>query len=149
MSAEAAQTAFSVIKKTLSLKNDISGVKPVKIIMATVKGDMHDIGKNIVCAVLESYGFEVIDMGVNASSEDVLEKAKKENAVAVGLSALMTTTMPEMEKCVKLRNYLNLAVKIMVGGAAVTKKYADEIGADAYGKDAMETAKYVKRLADA
>ncbi|MDR2192714.1 MAG: homocysteine S-methyltransferase family protein [Endomicrobium sp.] len=146
MSAEAAQAAFALIKKNISQKNGAAGGKPVKVIMATVKGDMHDIGKNIVCAVLESYGFEVIDMGVNASSEDILKKAKEENATAVGLSALMTTTMPEMEKCVKLRNTLNLAVKIMVGGAAVTKKYAQEIGADAYGKDAMETAKYLKRI---
>jgi 5-methyltetrahydrofolate--homocysteine methyltransferase len=145
MSAQAAQTAFAIVKKTLTKSDSQTSVK---VVMATVKGDMHDIGKNIVCAVLESYGFEVIDMGVNVNPEDILEKARLENAVAVGLSALMTTTMPEMKRAVNLRNTLKLGVKIMVGGAAVTRKYAEEIGADAYGKDAMETAKYLKRLTD-
>jgi 5-methyltetrahydrofolate--homocysteine methyltransferase len=145
MSAEAAQTAFVIIKKTL--KKSDSQKSSNKVIMATVQGDMHDIGKNIVCAVLESYGFEVIDMGTNVDSQIIIDKAREIKSIAIGLSALMTTTMPEMERAVNLRNASGLKTPIMIGGAAVTKKYAEEIGADAYGKDAMETAKYVQKLA--
>ncbi len=143
MSAEAAQAAFAIIKKTL--KKDDS-LKSDKVIMATVKGDMHDIGKNIVSAVLESYGFEVIDMGINVESKDIISKAREVKPLAIGLSALMTTTMPEMEIIVKMRNEAHIQPKIVVGGAAVTKKYAQEIGADAYAKDAIEAANYVKSL---
>jgi 5-methyltetrahydrofolate--homocysteine methyltransferase len=143
MSAEAAQTAFAIVKKTL--KKDVSAGAD-KVIMATVKGDVHDIGKNIVCAVLESYGFEVIDMGIDVDARDIVDKAQEIKPIAIGLSALMTTTMPEMEKVVKIRNTAHIQPKIIIGGAAVTKKYADEIGADAYAKDAVETARYVKSL---
>ncbi|MDR1195479.1 MAG: homocysteine S-methyltransferase family protein [Endomicrobium sp.] len=143
MSAEAAQTAFAIVKNTL--KKDIASLTD-KVIMATVKGDVHDIGKNIVCAVLESYGFEVIDMGIDVDAQDIVDKAQEIKPIAIGLSALMTTTMPEMEKVVKIRNTAHIQPKIIIGGAAVTKKYADEIGADAYAKDAVETAKYVKSL---
>ena len=143
MSAEAAQSAFALIKKTL--KKD-EAAQADKVIMATVKGDVHDIGKNIVCAVLESYGFEVIDMGIDVDAQDIVDKAQKVKPVAIGLSALMTTTMPEMEKVIKIKNTAHIQPKIIVGGAAVTKKFADEIGADAYAKDAVETAKYVKSI---
>ena len=143
MSAEAAQTAFSAVKKTL--KKDAAS-EAAKVIMATVKGDVHDIGKNIVCAVLESYGFEVIDMGIDVDAQEIIDKAQEIKPIAIGLSALMTTTMPEMEKVIKIRNAAHIQPKIIVGGAAVTKKYADEIGADAYAKDAVETAKYIKSL---
>ncbi|MDR1940884.1 MAG: homocysteine S-methyltransferase family protein [Endomicrobium sp.] len=143
MSAQAAQEAFAIVKTTLKKS---AAQTAGKVIMATVKGDMHDIGKNIVCAVLESYGFDVIDMGVNVESHAVIEKAKQEKPVAIGLSALMTTTMPEMEKSVKLKNDSRLNVKIMIGGAAVTGKYAKEIGADHYSPDAMGTAKYLRQL---
>lgn len=143
MSAEAAQTAFAIVKTIL--KKDISSDSD-KVIMATVKGDVHDIGKNIVCAVLESYGFEVIDMGIDVDAQDIVDKAQEIKPVAIGLSALMTTTMPEMEKVVKIRNSAHIQPKIIIGGAAVTQKYADEIGADAYARDAVETAKYVKSL---
>ncbi|MCL2484446.1 MAG: homocysteine S-methyltransferase family protein [Endomicrobia bacterium] len=142
MSAEAAQTAFVIIKKSIKKEENSSG----KIIMATVKGDMHDIGKNIVCAVLESYGFDVIDMGINVDSQDIINKAEEIKPLAIGLSALMTTTMPEMEIAVKMRDKSGIHTPIIIGGAAVTKKYADEIGADFYAKDAMDTAKYVKQL---
>jgi len=142
MSAEAAQAAFAIVKKTLKKASNDAG----KVIIATVKGDMHDIGKNIVGAVLESYGFEVIDMGINVDARDIIDKAQEINPLAIGLSALMTTTMPEMEKAVNLRNALGVKAKIIVGGAAVTKKFADEIGADSYAKDAMETARYIKGL---
>ena len=142
MSAEAAQTAFAIVKKTFKKEANDAG----KVIMATVKGDMHDIGKNIVGAVLESYGFEVIDMGINVDSQAIIDKAQEVKPLAIGLSALMTTTMPEMEIVVKLKNSAHIQPKIIIGGAAVTRKFADEIGADAYAKDAMDTAKYVKSL---
>ncbi|MCL2390320.1 MAG: cobalamin-dependent protein, partial [Endomicrobia bacterium] len=105
-----------------------------------------DIGKNIFCAVLESYGFDVIDMGINVDSQSIIDKAKEIKPLAIGLSALMTTTMPEMEKIIKLMTADNIDTPVIIGGAAVTQKYADEIGADAYAKDAMDTAKYVKSL---
>ncbi|MDR1784533.1 MAG: homocysteine S-methyltransferase family protein, partial [Endomicrobium sp.] len=117
MSAQAAQTAFSIIKNTLK-KGETSSIG--KIIMATVKGDMHDIGKNIVGAVLESYGFEVIDMGINVDSQAIIDKASEISPIAIGLSALMTTTMPEMEAVIKLRNTNHLPAKVIIGGAAVT-----------------------------
>ena len=142
MSAEAAQTAFAIVKKTFKKEANDAG----KVIMATVKGDMHDIGKNIVGAVLESYGFEVIDMGINVDSQAIIDKAQEVKPLAIGLSALMTTTMPEMEIVVKLKNSAHIQPKIVIGGAAVTRKFAEEIGADAYAKDAMDTAKYVKSL---
>ncbi|MDR2426904.1 MAG: homocysteine S-methyltransferase family protein [Endomicrobium sp.] len=145
MSAEAAQNAFAIVKSLLRKESFFS---TDKIIMATVKGDIHDIGKNIVCTVLESYGFEVVDMGIDVDAHDIVNKAQEVKPIAIGLSALMTTTMPEMEKVVKIRNTAHIQPKIIIGGAAVTKKYADEIGADAYAKDALETAKYIKNLAD-
>ncbi|MCL1971870.1 MAG: homocysteine S-methyltransferase family protein [Endomicrobia bacterium] len=143
MSAEAAQAAFAAVKKMLK-QNEAQSAE--KVIMATVKGDVHDIGKNIVCAVLESYGFEVIDMGIDVDAQDIVDKAQEVKPIAIGLSALMTTTMPEMEKVIKIKNTAHVQPKIIVGGAAVTKKFADEIGADAYARDAVETAKYVKSI---
>jgi 5-methyltetrahydrofolate--homocysteine methyltransferase len=143
MSAEAAQAAFAIAKTALKKGETFSAGK---VIMATVKGDMHDIGKNIVGAVLESYGFDVIDMGINVDSQTIIDKAREVSPIAIGLSALMTTTMPEMETVVKLRNAEHTPTKIIIGGAAVTEKFAKEIGADAYAKDAMETAEYIKTL---
>jgi len=143
MSAQAAQTAFALVKATLK-KEAASSIG--KVIMATVKGDMHDIGKNIVGAVLESYGFDVIDMGINVDSQEIIDKAREINPIAIGLSALMTTTMPEMETVIKLKNTSRLHAKIIIGGAAVTEKFAKEIRADAYAKDAIEAAAYIKTL---
>jgi 5-methyltetrahydrofolate--homocysteine methyltransferase len=143
MSAQAAQAAFAIVKTTLK-KDEKSSAG--KIIIATVKGDMHDIGKNIVGAVFESYGFDVIDMGINVDSQAIMDEAHKINPIAIGLSALMTTTMSEMEMVVKLKNASHVSAKIIVGGAAVTEKFAKEIGADAYARDAMEAAGYVKTL---
>ncbi|MDR0915492.1 MAG: homocysteine S-methyltransferase family protein [Endomicrobium sp.] len=141
MSAKVAQTAFSIVKKILKNEN----IKPIgSIIIATVKGDIHDIGKNIVGAVLESYGFDVVDMGINVDSYAIISKAKKIKPIAIGLSALMTTTMPEMKKVIHLRNINKIPVKVIIGGAAVTKQYANDIGADAYAKDAMEAAISIK-----
>ncbi|MBN1824557.1 MAG: homocysteine S-methyltransferase family protein [Endomicrobiales bacterium] len=144
-SAEAAQSAFEVIKPLL--KKDGSASSPYKIVLATVQGDVHDIGKNIVAAVLESHGWEVIDLGKNVGAKAIVDAAKKENAPLIGLSALMTTTMIEMEKVVKERDAAKISAKIIVGGAPVTEKYAKEIGADGYGKDAVEAAKTASKLA--
>ncbi len=143
MSAETAQLAFSHIKPMLKNQNKSS---MGKIIMATVKGDVHDIGKNIVCAVLESFGFEVFDLGKNVEDDFIIKKAKEYNADIIGLSALMTTTMIEMEKIIDLKKKLNMDVKIMIGGAPVTKDFAKSIGADGYSKDAIEAAKLATNL---
>jgi 5-methyltetrahydrofolate--homocysteine methyltransferase len=142
-SAETAQSAFSVIKPML--KKD-AGFVQGKIVLATVKGDVHDIGKNIVAAVLESHGWEVIDLGKNIEAKDIVEAALKHNAPVIGLSALMTTTMPEMEKVVLERNARKAKIKVLIGGAPVTVKYAKEIGADGYAKDAVTAAKAAAAL---
>lgn len=143
MSAEASQLAFSYIKPLLKKDNKkVAG----KIVMATVFGDVHDIGKNIVCAVLESFGFEVFDLGKNVSRDMIIEKAKEEKADIIGLSALMTTTMIEMEKIINLKKDLNMDVKIMVGGAPLTQEFANSIGADGYSTDAIGAAKLATNL---
>ena len=142
-SAETAQAAFAVIKPLL--KKD-TGFSQGRIVLATVKGDVHDIGKNIVAAVLESHGWEVIDLGKNIEAKDIVDAALKHNAPVIGLSALMTTTMPEMEKVVQERNARKVSVKVLIGGAPVTEKYAKEIGADGYAKDAVTAAKAAAKL---
>ncbi len=143
MSAEASQIAFGYIKPLLKKENKtIAG----KVVMATVKGDVHDIGKNIVCAVLESFGFEVFDLGKNVDKETIVAKAKEYGADIIGLSALMTTTMVEMEQIINLKKALNINAKIMVGGAPLTRDFAKNIGADGYSKDAIEAAKVAENL---
>ena len=143
-SAEAAQAAFSVLKPLI--KKEGRAAEGKKIVFATVKGDMHDIGKNIVAAVLESFGWEVIDLGKSVDAKHIIEAARKENAKIIGLSALMTTTMVEMENVIKERDRQGLKARIMVGGAPVTEKYAREIGADGYSKDAIEAVKLAEKL---
>ena len=142
MSAEAAKSAFAVIKehmKTLELEQK----KGETVILASVKGDIHDIGKNIVKVLLENYGFEVIDLGRDVPPEKIVDAVVKEHAKAVGLSALMTTTVPAMEETIRLLKRTAPSVKVAVGGAVLTKEYADSIGADAYCKDAMATVNYL------
>ena len=117
-----------------------------KVIIATVYGDIHDIGKNIVKALLENYGFDVIDLGKSVPKEKILDAVLKHNAKLLGLSALMTVTVPEMEKAIKLINEKAPDCKIVVGGAVLTKDYADKIGADKYAKDAMETVRYAEEI---
>ncbi|MFH1369002.1 MAG: homocysteine S-methyltransferase family protein [Elusimicrobiota bacterium] len=143
LAAEAAQAAFAEIKPLL--KRD-AAFKSGKIVLATVKGDVHDIGKNIVAAVLESHGWEVIDLGKNVDAEKIVETAVSKNSGLIGLSALMTTTMLEMENVVRIRNEKKLPVKILVGGAPVTDKFSKEIGADGYARDAVEAAEIAKLL---
>lgn len=143
MSAEAATAAFDEVKKRIKKGENQSGKK---IILATVKGDIHDIGKNIVKVLLENYGFEVIDLGRDVAPEKILEITVNEGVTLVGLSALMTTTVPAMEHTVALLKENCPTVKTMVGGAVLTKDYADKIGADFYGKTAMDSVRYAEQL---
>ncbi|MCR4715608.1 MAG: cobalamin-dependent protein, partial [Lachnospiraceae bacterium] len=113
-----------------------------KFIVATVKGDVHDIGKNIVKLILENYGFDVIDLGKDVAPELIVETAIKDKVPFVGLSALMTTTVPAMEETIKQLRDKAPWVKVCVGGAVLTQEYSDAIGADFYGKDAMATVRY-------
>ena len=143
MSAEAASAAFEVIKAATS---EGEGKTKCKVVLATVKGDIHDIGKNIVKLILENYGFSVIDLGKDVSPEMIVEEAQKNKAKIIGLSALMTTTLPAMEKTVKLIRETVPSCKIMVGGAVLTEKYAEQIGADFYGKDAMDAVRFAEKV---
>jgi len=113
-----------------------------------VKGDVHDIGKNIVKVLLENYGFHVVDLGKDVAPETVLEAVRRENAQLVGLSALMTTTVVYMKETIQLLREQAPGVKVMVGGAVLTQEYADNIGADFYGKDAMASVRYATELAE-
>lgn len=139
MSADAAKKAFDVIKAVMP---ENSREKKGRVIIATVKGDIHDIGKNIVKVMLENYGYEVVDLGKDVAPEAVLSAAKKENIRLVGLSALMTTTVTSMEETIKLLQKELPDCKVMVGGAVMNREYADSIGADFYGKDAMSSVRY-------
>ena len=147
MSAEAAKAAFEVIKSHLQGEEDTQRSR-LTIVIATVKGDVHDIGKNIVKVLLENYGFHVIDLGKDVPPETVLEAVKRENAQLVGLSALMTTTVVNMRETIQLLRQEVPHVKVMVGGAVLTQEYADSIGADFYGKDAMASVRYATELAE-
>lgn len=144
MSAEAAKASFEVIKATMSA--DGSSVKKGSIVIATVHGDIHDIGKNIVKLLLENYGYNVIDLGKNVPPETVLRAVTDNHAPLVGLSALMTTTVPAMEETVKLIKENAPWCKTVVGGAVLTQDYADKIGADKYAADAMETIRYAESV---
>ncbi|MBQ9692547.1 MAG: homocysteine S-methyltransferase family protein [Clostridia bacterium] len=143
MSAEAAKFAFEVIKSTMS--GEKSSDK-CRFVIATVKGDIHDIGKNIVKLILENYGFEVFDLGKDVSPEEIVEAVVKLRAPLAGLSALMTTTVPAMEETIKQLRERAPWCKIVVGGAVLNKEYADEIGADKYAADAMETVRYADQI---
>ena len=143
MSAEAAKAAFEEIKKAMSSSN---ASDKCPIVIATVKGDVHDIGKNIVKLLLENYGFRVYDLGKDVSPETIVEKASEVNAPIIGLSALMTTTVPAMEETIKLARKELPDCKIIVGGAVLTQEYSDAIGADKYAKDAMEAVRYAEEI---
>lgn len=144
LSAKAATAAFDVIKSKLAQSGE-SGESKGRIILATVKGDVHDIGKNIVRVLLENYGYDVIDLGKDVSAQAVADCAKSNNVKLVGLSALMTTTVPNMAQTIELlRKEHNCCV--MVGGAVLTKEFAEEIGADFYCKDAMASVRCAEKL---
>ena len=179
MAADAAGEAFGVIKEKfrrftdsldsltdksqhsenhaeMRFANQVNQVSQVKrldakkpIVIATVKGDIHDIGKNIVRALLENYGFDVIDLGRDVAPEKIVETAAKSGAMLVGLSALMTTTVGAMAETIRQLKSAGLACKTVVGGAVVTQEYADSIGADFYAKDAMRTVRIAESLAKA
>lgn len=137
-SADSAKSAFKAIKRRMKSG---SAVSKGKVVMATVKGDVHDIGKNIAVTVLQNYGYDVIDLGKNVPPEDVVDAVKKHGAKLVGLSALMTTTVKNMEETIRLLKRECPEVKIMVGGAVLTKEYAEKIGADYYCPDAQSDVK--------
>ena len=148
MSAETMRRAFEHIEPLLEDKAGKAGTgEKIKVILATVKGDIHDIGKNIVGLMLRNHGFEVIDLGKDVSNETIIEKAKETGAPIIGLSALMTTTMVRMKEVISLVKKEGLRCKVIVGGAAVTQKFADEIGADGYAEDANSAVKLAKKLA--
>lgn len=143
MSAESAKASFEVIKASMPTDEDTP--KGEKIVLATVKGDIHDIGKNIVKVLLENYGYDVIDLGKDVPEEAVLQAVIDNNVKLVGLSALMTTTVPSMERTIKLIHE-NTDAKVVVGGAVLTESYAEMICADFYAADATETVKIAKKI---
>lgn len=143
-SANAMQTAISYLEPMI--KKDGSEGDMATIIMATVEGDIHDIGKNLVVMMLKNYGYHVIDLGKDVASDVIVETAIKENAKVIGLSALMTTTMMRMKDVVNLAKEKGCKSKVIIGGAAVTESFAEEIEADGYSKDAAECVRLVERL---
>lgn len=145
MSADAAKIAFAVLKDVLA-QNGGDVQKKDKVILATVKGDIHDIGKNIVKVLLENYSFDVIDLGKDVPPETIVDCAIREDVKLIGLSALMTTTVVSMEDTIKLLHQEKPECKVMVGGAVLNQDYADMIGADFYGKDAMQSVYYAQRV---
>ena len=144
-SAEAVKVGFDVVKARMGDSAD-DGMGSNAIAVATVKGDIHDIGKNIVKMLLENYGFRVVDLGRDVEPEEVLRVASEQGIRLVGLSALMTTTVRAMEQTVELLHEKLPGCKVMVGGAVLTPEYAEQIGADYYAKDAAESARIAERF---
>lgn len=143
MSADAASAAFEIVKQNIpSGQSDSSKA----IVLATVKGDIHDIGKNIVKVLMESYGFTVYDLGRDVPPETIRDCAVKHGCKLVGLSALMTTTVPSMAETIKLLNETDRSIRVIVGGAVLNQEYADMIGADFYGADAMDSVRYAEQF---
>lgn len=145
LNAGAAQAAFGVIRERM-IRSDKPPVSKGKIVLATVKGDIHDIGKNIVKVLLENYGYTVIDLGKDVPCEEVVKAALENKVKLVGLSALMTTTLKSMEETIRLLRESGADCKVVVGGAVLTQEYADSIGADYYAKDAKETVDAAKEV---
>ena len=143
MSAEASQVAFEKIKCKMSGDNAIS---KCTFVIATVEGDIHDIGKNIVKLLLQNYGYNVIDLGKNVSPTTIVDTVVDTHAPIVGLSALMTTTVPSMQETIRLLRDRAPWCKVVVGGAVLTQEYADKIGADKYALDAMATVRYAEQI---
>lgn len=143
IAARAMKSSMAILEPALAE----AGVEPVgRFVVGTVKGDLHDIGKNLVAMMMKGAGFEVIDLGVDVSAETFVEQVKAHNADMVGMSALLTTTMPAMEQAVKALNDSGVTVKVLVGGAPVTQEYADKIGADGFAGNAAETVELAKSL---
>ncbi len=144
-SAETMKSAFEIVEPIL-LKDESDKKDKVGVILATVKGDVHDIGKNIVGLMLKNYGFNVYDLGKDVSAEEIIRNTRETGSKIVGLSALMTTTMTEMENVINLAKNEGLECKFMIGGAVVDENYANKIGADGYSKDAYEAVKLAEKL---
>lgn len=143
IAARAMKMAMQVLEPELVK----AGVQPIgKFVIGTVQGDLHDIGKNLVAMMMKGAGFEVIDLGVDVASEKFIERTKATGAHLVGMSTLLTTTMPGLEKTLKAIRSAGLGAKVMVGGAPVTQNYADKIGADGYAPDAASAVDVAKRL---
>lgn len=145
-SASTSCIAFDIIKETIAKSSTSQTILKGKIILATVKGDIHDIGKNIVKVILENYGYEVIDLGRDVSPNLIVETAIKENVKLIGLSALMTTTVESMKLTIDLIRESKHDCKVVVGGAVLTKEYSKKIGADFYAKDAKQSADIAKEV---
>jgi len=139
LAADAFTSAMEVVSPALEASND-SVAKIGKVLLATVKGDVHNLGKNILATVLETNGFEVVDIGVDQDTLTIIDAAQKNKVDVIGLSAVMTTTMPHQKELINTLNEMNLRNEfiVMVGGGPVSQKWADEIGADGYGKTAMD-----------
>ncbi len=143
IAARAMKSAMEILEPELVK----AGVEPIgKLIIGTATGDLHDIGKNLVAMMLKGAGFDVIDLGVDVSVEKFIEQAKSTGAQIVGMSALLTTTMPSMEEVVKALKQAGIRAKVIIGGAPVTQAYADKIGADGYAADAAEAVTVAKGL---
>ncbi|MDD3365307.1 MAG: corrinoid protein, partial [Syntrophomonas sp.] len=143
MAAESMKRAFALLKPHLAVEaQKEAGV----IVIATVEGDIHDIGKNIVAIMLENYGFRLVDLGKDVAAETILAAAQRENADIIGLSALMTTTMPRMQEVIEGVKKMGLRSRVMVGGAVLNQEYADRIGADAYSEDARAAIQSAQKL---
>ena len=145
MSAEAAKSAFELVKAALQ-SDGAPQKKKAPFVLATVKGDVHDIGKNIVKLLLENYGFDVIDLGKDVPPERIVAAVTEVNAPLCGLSALMTTTVPAMEQTIRLLREKAPRCKVVVGGAVLTESYAAQIGADQYAPDAMAAVRYAEEV---
>jgi 5-methyltetrahydrofolate--homocysteine methyltransferase len=147
LAAKAADAAVEILEPEL-LKQGSSENSLGKFLIATVKDDIHDIGKNIVALLMKAAGFDVLDIGVNRSAEEILTAAKKHDVAVIGLSALLTTTIPQMQEFIELlqESGLRNKFKVIVGGAPVTEEFADQIGADGYGADATRSVEVIKKL---
>ena len=146
--AEAMKAGMEVVKPAIEASQQTEKKEKKTIVVGTVKGDIHDIGLEIVALILDTGGYRVINLGVDISAERFVEAAKENNAVAVGMSALLTTTIPQMGAVVKALTEAGIRenVKVMVGGSSVSKEYADQIGADAYGVDAVDGLRQMDQL---
>jgi 5-methyltetrahydrofolate--homocysteine methyltransferase len=143
IAARAMKTAMEVLEPELAK----AGVEPIgKFLIGTVQGDLHDIGKNLVAMMMKGAGFQVTDIGIDVPAEKFIDQVKSSGAQLIGMSALLTTTMPAMEKTLKAMKEAGVTAKIMVGGAPVTQAYADKIGADAYAADAATAVDVAKKL---
>jgi 5-methyltetrahydrofolate--homocysteine methyltransferase len=143
IAARAMKTAMEVLEPELAK----AGIEPVgKFMIGTVQGDLHDIGKNLVAMMMKGAGFEVTDIGIDVPAEKFVEQVRSSGVQVVGMSALLTTTMPAMEKTLKAMKEAGVAAKVMVGGAPVTQAYADKIGADGYAADAATAVDVAKKL---